>query len=77
MQKGRPHKPPADCPVERKYSCRSCWFWRDKCAYGQVIAEARAESGNLLTEDEARRRFPHIFHGRAIRIVPETSLHKR
>lgn len=51
------------CPISRpaEYRCRTCWFWKDKCAYDQVIAEAKAESGNLLGADEARRRFPHIF----------------
>jgi len=61
MDRGRPPKPPADCPIGRRYPCRSCWFWKDKCAYAQVIAAARVESSNLLTEEEARRRFPHIY----------------
>lgn len=61
MDKGRPPKAPADCPIERKYPCRSCWFWKGKCAYAQIIAAARREPNNLLTEAEATRRFPHVF----------------
>lgn len=77
MNRGRPPKAPADCPIERVYSCRSCWFWRGNCAYAQVIAAAKADSSNQLTQDEFKRRFPHIVHGRAIRIVPETKSHRR
>ena len=76
MHRGRHPKPPANCPVEREYSCHSCWFWRGKCAYNKMIAEARADSSNPLTPEEFKRRFPHIVHGRAIRIVPETKIHK-
>lgn len=60
--RGRPEKPPADCPIGRTYPCRFCWFWREeKCQEKEITAEARANVTELLSEEEARHRFPSLF----------------